>query len=416
MTALMDYPIAAVSEAGQELIAQAEALAIQLAESAGENDREGDFPFASLEALRTTRFLYAPIPEPYGGLGIESVHDVLVAASRLAQGDPALMLGVNMHLVVMLSLARQWQMARNRGDHRRVTTLETTMERLVGEGAFVVAAVSEPNQELTRPQTRATSGPDGWVLDGKKIFTSGAPAATHFSVSVSRADEDGADRYAFVLVPRDTPGMVLHADWDGLGMRASGSWSVSFDRARIAAGPGHGMTAGRLTVEYLDQFLVSGAAHAATSLGMTEAAAALGARAASRHCQPSRAGHGLRPAHYQWAAENAVDLAAARAVFSRALLRIEQYYATHPTDRAAEAEAHAVFSEVQKAKAFVSQAATRVVDRAMSMVGGAAYLSGHPLARLYRDARATAFMHPLGDSLAADYLGAVALGICPSTL
>jgi alkylation response protein AidB-like acyl-CoA dehydrogenase len=54
------------------------------------------------------------------------------------------------------------------------------------------------------------------------------------------------------------------------------------------------------------------------------------------------------------------------------------------------------------------------VDRALSVTGGAGYMSGHPLARAYRDVRAGAFMHPLGANRAYDLIGRVALGADPA--
>jgi hypothetical protein len=47
-------------------------------------------------------------------------------------------------------------------------------------------------------------------------------------------------------------------------------------------------------------------------------------------------------------------------------------------------------------------------------VGGAGDMSGHPLARAYRDVRAGAFMHPLGANRAYDLVGRVALGADPA--
>ena len=61
-------------------------------------------------------------------------------------------------------------------------------------------------------------------------------------------------------------------------------------------------------------------------------------------------------------------------------------------------------------KTFVGEAATRVVDRALSLSGGAGYLNGSPLARAYRDVRAGGFMHPLGANRAYDFLADVAIG------
>ena len=68
---------------------------------------------------------------------------------------------------------------------------------------------------------------------------------------------------------------------------------------------------------------------------------------------------------------------------------------------------------MQTAKTFLNDVATRVVDRALALSGGAGYLNGSPLARAYRDVRAGAFMHPLGANRAYDFVGQVALGLGP---
>src|SRR5436190_1690386 len=89
---------------------------------------------------------------------------------------------------------------------------------------------------------------------------------------------------------------------------------------------------------------------------------------------------------------------------------VDDHYAAHPADDGSDDEIVAVFSEGQAAKAFVVEAATRTVDRALALSGGAGYVNGSPLARAYRDVRAGAFMHPLGANRAYDHLSAVALG------
>jgi L-evernosamine nitrososynthase len=82
-------------------------------------------------------------------------------------------------------------------------------------------------------------------------------------------------------------------------------------------------------------------------------------------------------------------------------------------DEGSDDEVVAVFSEGQAAKAFVGDAAGRVVDRALALSGGAGYLNGSPLARAYRDVRAGAFMHPLGANRAYGFLARTALGLRP---
>ena len=99
-------------------------------------------------------------------------------------------------------------------------------------------------------------------------------------------------------------------------------------------------------------------------------------------------------------AENAIELGACRATLARAAVLVDE--SEHPLA--------GLFAEAQAAKAFVNEAAARIVDRALALSGGAGYLNGHPLARAYRDVRAGGFMQPLGTNRAYDLLGDVALG------
>jgi alkylation response protein AidB-like acyl-CoA dehydrogenase len=109
-------------------------------------------------------------------------------------------------------------------------------------------------------------------------------------------------------------------------------------------------------------------------------------------------------------ADNAIDLAAARGVLARAATLIDEHDAASPASNGSAEELSALFAEAQAAKAFVNEAAARIVDRALALSGGSGYVNGSSLARAFRDVRAGAFMHPLGASRAYDYLGRVALG------
>jgi len=91
-------------------------------------------------------------------------------------------------------------------------------------------------------------------------------------------------------------------------------------------------------------------------------------------------------------------------------LLIDDHHAANPGGLGADDEIVALFAEGQAAKTYVNDAATRVVDRALALSGGAGYLNGSPLARAYRDVRAGAFMHPLGANRAYGFLSDVALG------
>jgi acyl-CoA dehydrogenase len=61
------------------------------------------------------------------------------------------------------------------------------------------------------------------------------------------------------------------------------------------------------------------------------------------------------------------------------------------------------------AKREVVMAAIEVVDLAMDLVGGRAYMRSSPLERAYRDVRAGTF-HPLMPEATLSYAGKIALG------
>ena len=75
------------------------------------------------------------------------------------------------------------------------------------------------------------------------------------------------------MVPSDAPGVVINDDWDALGMRASGSHSVSFEGVELAdSGVRGGFMAGD-PVPYMERNLVAGLFHASASLGIAPPAA-----------------------------------------------------------------------------------------------------------------------------------------------
>jgi alkylation response protein AidB-like acyl-CoA dehydrogenase len=158
-------------------------------------------------------------------------------------------------------------------------------------------------------------------------------------------------------------------------------------------------------VAYITRNLDAGLLHAAASLGAAESAHLAVTEAAAHRSTPPDA------RSYILAAENLLDLAAARGSLARAAVSLDDHFAPDRTTVGTDDELLGLFAGAQIAKAFVSEAAVRVVDRALALSGGAGYLNGSSVARAYRDVRAAAFMHPLGANRAYEFLGRLALGV-----
>jgi L-evernosamine nitrososynthase len=399
----MPIELTANTEAGTRLVAIAEQFSEEFAARAAEHDREGTYPFEAIDALKAVGYFAAPVPAELGGLGVSSAHDLVVAASRLARGDASVAIGVNMHLVAVLNMERRRQVAVAARAERRARAFAASLEQIARNGVVLAAAISEPGQDLTRPGTRATRTESGWRIDGRKMFCTMSPAATDLYVSVTYADGEGMERYAYAMVPTDAPGVVVHDDWDALGMRASGSNSISLKGVELPeSGVRGGFRAGE-PLPYMERNLVAGLFHAAASLGIAESADQV-----ARQGIAGRINGDARPR--MQVADNAVDLSAARGVLSRSAALIDEHRAANPASDGSAEQLGALFAEAQAAKAFVNDVATRVVERALALSGGAGYVNGSPLARAYRDVKAGSFMHPLGANRAYDYLARVALG------
>jgi alkylation response protein AidB-like acyl-CoA dehydrogenase len=394
---------------GATLVALAERLAGEIAGRAAEHDRDQTYPHDGVDALRAAGYFGAPVPRELGGMGVESVHDLVVASARLARGDASVAIGVNMHLVALLNMVRVLRSAEAAGREPLAAKMRAALSDLVERRAVIAQAISEPGQDLTRPGTVATRTERGWRIDGRKMFCTMSPAATDLMAAVRFHDGDGGERYGYAMVPTRTPGVIVHGDWDALGMRASGSHSITFDGVELpSAAIGSGFPAGA-PVPYMERNLAAGLFHASASLGIAEAA--IGGVIATLRSR----GRGLDAAHTRMlAAQASIDLVACRGALGRAAALLDEHHAAYPAGRPPEDEIVGLFAEIQATKTFLGEATGRIVEQALALSGGAGYLNGSPLARAYRDVRAGSFMHPLGANRAFEFVAQVELGLEPS--
>jgi alkylation response protein AidB-like acyl-CoA dehydrogenase len=399
--------LAASTEAGARLCVLADVLAEDLGSRAAAHDQAASFPFASTDALREAGYFYAPIPRSLGGLEVDSMHDLVVGSVRLAAGDASVAIGVNMHLVAVRNMVRILRIAEAREDARRVAAVGSALSSLVSRGEVLAAAISEPRQDLLRPSTVATSVEGGWRVDGRKIFCTGVPAATTLYTSVTYRDSDGVDRYGYAMVPVGSRGVTVHDDWDALGMRASGSHSVTFDGVRLPAAALRGGFRAGNAVGYMERNLSAGLFHASASLGIAESS--------FRVALDGVAARGVSDGRTrELAASNAMDLTLARSTLSRGALLLDAHEAEHPDSAGDPDSIVELFVEIQAVKTVVGEACARVVERSLAMTGGGGFLNGHPIARAYRDVRAGTFMNPLAANRAYELVGMAALGLDPS--
>ena len=132
-----------VTDAGRRLVKAAEEHAVDFATTADEHDRYGAFPVHNVTAMHQSGLLGAAVPAELGGMGVDSIHDLTVAISRLASGDATSALVATMHLAQTIESAREWRHAVRNGDEETAAGLAAFLSPFASGEVLVAAAVTE---------------------------------------------------------------------------------------------------------------------------------------------------------------------------------------------------------------------------------------------------------------------------------
>ena len=412
----MNFELKPRTEAGLRLVALAEEHAEDFATRAQQHDEENSFPKENFEAMQKSGMMAAFVPEEFGGLGVESLHDLMVALNRIGRGDGSTAIAANMHLTISWTIWRLWKAARAAHDGPRAAGLEAPL-RQIGAGELLGCVLtSEPGTDLRHPMTEAKRDADGgWVVNGFKFFGTLSPVSNVFFVGVRTPNDDGSYDSGFAIIPRGTAGMEIKENWDALGMRGSGSHEVTFKDCRLPRGSITGREPwGHWTESDLEVGSAGNIGLVGVFLGIAEAAQDIVVEMVrTRRKAPSDRTLAERIPIQQSIAESEIDLAACRAILARNGIAQDEYFGEHERGETDLDDMHALVKDFQCAKWFVNRKAIDIVDRALTLSGGAGYLSKSPLSRMYRDVRAGPFMQPLSPNEAFEYIGKVALGLSP---
>ncbi len=397
---------------GERLVALAEEHAADFATRAARHDRENTFVTENFDAMKRSRFLAACVPEEFGGLGVSSIHDVMVAISRLARGCGSTAIAANMHVTAVIFVVSAWRQARDAGDEAAVAALAEELAAIGRCEMILSGAGTEPGNETWATRSTATPVEGGYVINGRKGFSTGIEVADSVRTRLRIPRADGPDELAFVTVPRGAKGMEILCNWDALGMRGSGSHDVVFTDCFVPAGavqvlapigPPPAFAWPPISSNIIPLF--------GANLGIAEAAREYIVEfVKTRRRRPYTSPLAERAHVQREIAEIDVGLMSMRSALGRVAMRVDELIAT---GEMREEVLDAFAQEVQCAKLVSDRAAVDVVDRALALSGGSGYLSSSLLSRLYRDVRAGAFMQPYSPNEAYEFIGRISLGLDP---
>ncbi|WP_070887713.1 SfnB family sulfur acquisition oxidoreductase [Pseudomonas argentinensis] len=203
-----------------EALATAARLAEHFATGAAERDANRQLPYGELEQFSQSGLGGISVPKAFGGVGVSAVTLANVIA-RIAQADGSLGQIPQNHFYALEVL----RVNGNEAQQRRLYA-----EVLAGQRFGNALAELGTRTALDR-NTRLTRSADGYRIDGRKFYCTGALFAQR--IPTLAIDEDGVGFLAFV--PRQASGVQVIDDWSGFGQRTTGSGSVVFEGVAVAA-------------------------------------------------------------------------------------------------------------------------------------------------------------------------------------
>jgi alkylation response protein AidB-like acyl-CoA dehydrogenase len=303
------------------------------------------------------------VPAPYGGAApAVDVRTLCLAREILARHDPLADFAFAMQGLGAGPIALFGSDAQKARYLPRVAT-----------GTAIAAfALSEEHagSDISAMKTTARRDGDGWRLDGEKTWISNGGIAD-FYVVFARVEEGGeSGTFAAFVVDAETAGLTVRARLESIAPHPLGR--IALDRCRVSGAalidtPGKGL---RVALGTLDVFR---ATVGAAALGMARRALDEALRFAA-----TRVVSGKPLAEHQLTQARIAEMATA--IDASALLVYRSAWAR-------DVQGARVTRQAAMAKWYATEAAQRVIDSAVQLLGGRGVESGTTVERLYREIR-----------------------------
>jgi alkylation response protein AidB-like acyl-CoA dehydrogenase len=323
------------------------------------------FPRELVPKLAALGLMGIQFPEQYGGAGMSAI-EYCLCIEELARVDPAVSLSVAAHNGLC---AAQIFMFGNEAQKARYLVPLAQGEQI---GAW---GLTEPGAGSDAAATRTTAmrDRDAWVLNGSKTFITHGSVGDVIVVMAVTNRARGPKGISAFIVERGTPGMTAGRKEDKLGMRASDTSEVVFERCSVPADHLLGEE-GQGFINALQVLDAGRIGIAALAVGLAQ-----GAFEAARDYAAERRQFGQPIASFQaiqWKlADNATRIEAAR------LLTYRAAYLKDAGRRTT--------LESAMAKLYSSEIAVRAAEDAVQIHGGYGFVKDYPAEKFFRDVKLT---------------------------
>ncbi|MFL6975193.1 MAG: acyl-CoA dehydrogenase family protein [Xanthobacteraceae bacterium] len=328
-------------------------------------DREQAYPYELYAAWVDAGLLRLPFPEAYGGLG-GSVIDMAIVAEEISRKSADLYMAFSGSTFCGLNILRKASEEQKRH----------WLPRLLSGDVRMAISISEPDagSDVAAMRTSARRDGDHWIINGQKLWSSGAGADNAVINVYVKTDPKAPARagLSLFLVDNTTPGVKL-TKLDMLGRRCTGTYEIFFEDARVPAdrligGENKGWDC------LLSGLQVERVCSAAGNCGAAQAAVDLALAYAKERKQFGRP-IGTFQAIAHMLADMQTEVEAARSLMWRAAWMV--------------ASGQDALREISMAKLLSSETYAKVANLGMQILGAYGYTMEFDMQRHFRDSRAS---------------------------
>src|SRR6188474_588676 len=188
-------------------------------------DEDGGFPRELFGRMAEQGFLGAPIPERYGGSGMDYI-SFAILCEELERADTAFRVVQSVHVGLNSLALLQWGTEEQR---QRWLVPQAKGEKLATFG------LTEPGVGTDAANLASTARRDGsaYRLNGQKLWISLADIADHFLVFASVDRSKGWRGVTAFVLERGMKGLSTGTLHGKLGIRAGNTGTITMDNVRV---------------------------------------------------------------------------------------------------------------------------------------------------------------------------------------
>lgn len=320
------------------------------------------FPKDALKEAGVLGFMGLYVPEDAGGMGLSRL-DTSVIVEELAKGCTSTTAFLTIHNMATNMIARYGQPA----------LVDTWCPGLVAGEQLASYCLTEPGagSDAGSLRTRATVDGDHYVVNGSKMFISGA-GDTDILVVMLRTGQSGPRGITALAIPADSEGIEYGKLEEKMGWNSQPTRAIAFDNVRVPVAnrlgeEGQGF---KIAMEGLD----GGRINIATcSVGTAQAALEAATAYVKERKQFNQAIADFQITQFKLA-DMATELVAARQMVRLAAFKLDSGDSDATTYCA-------------MAKRFATDVCFNICNEALQLHGGYGYIREYPMERFVRDCR-----------------------------